>query len=168
MRIAVCPGSFDPVTNGHLDIIRRATRLFDQVVVAILSNADKTPLFPIERRLALIREATSDMPQVVVDQFDGLLVDYARSRGAVAIVRGLRAISDFEYELQMAMMNRRLDGEMETVFLMPSESYSFLSSRLVREVAMLGGRVEGLVPPGVLAALEETFGRPGPGGGRPA
>ena len=160
---AVCPGTFDPVTNGHLDIIRRACRLFDKVIVAVLNNAEKSPLFPVEERAELIREAVRELPGVVVDTFDGLLVDYARSQKAVAIVRGLRAISDFEYELQMAMMNRRLDEEMETVFLMPSESYSFLSSRLVREVAILGGEVDGLVPPGVARALE---GRLSPGRAR--
>jgi pantetheine-phosphate adenylyltransferase len=153
-RTAVCPGTFDPITNGHLDIIRRAGRLFDRVVVAILNNAEKSPLFPVDEREALVREALRDLPGVSVDSFDGLLVDYARSQGAVAIVRGLRAISDFEYELQMAMMNRRLDEVMETVFLMPSEAYSFLSSRLVREVVMLGGKVEGLVPPVVARALD--------------
>ena len=152
-RTAVCPGTFDPITNGHIDIIRRARGLFDQVIVAILGNAEKSPLFPVGEREAFIREAVSAIPGVEVDRFDGLLADYARRRGAVAIVRGLRAISDFEYELQMAMMNRRLNEEMETVFLMPSEAYSFLSSRLVREVAMLGGSVDGLVPPNVAVAL---------------
>lgn len=152
-RTAVCPGTFDPITNGHLDIIRRARLLFDRVIVAILGNAEKDPLFAMPEREAFIREAVSGMPGVEVDRFDGLLADYARRKGAVAIVRGLRAISDFEYELQMAMMNRRLNDEMETVFLMPSEAYSFLSSRLVREVAMLGGSVEGLVPPTVAKAL---------------
>lgn len=157
-RTAICPGSFDPITNGHLDIIARAARLFDRVIVAVLSNAEKAPLFTLEERKRMIEDAVRDMPGVVVDTFDGLLADYARSMGAAAIVRGLRAISDFEYEMQMAMMNRRLYEDMETVFMMPSEAYSFLSSRLVREVAALGGSVKGLVPPGVAVELGGRLG----------
>jgi len=160
---AVCPGTFDPITNGHLDIIRRARRLFDRVIVAVLNNEEKSPLFSLSERMDLARESLKDMPEVEVDCFNGLLVDYARRRGAEAIVRGLRAISDFEYEMQMAMMNRRLDERVETVFLMPSETYSFLSSHLVREVARLGGSLQGLVPPVVTRALELRLGA---GGGR--
>ena len=155
---AVYPGTFDPVTNGHLDIIRRGSRLFSKVIVAILRNPEKLPLFTVTERASLIGAAVAPLGNVRVDTFDGLLVDYARSQGATAIVRGLRAISDFEYELQMAMMNRRLHKEVETVFMMPSESYFYLSSRLVREVVMLGGSVEGLVPDPVVRALAVKFG----------
>jgi pantetheine-phosphate adenylyltransferase len=150
---AVYPGTFDPVTNGHLDIIRRGSRLFSNVIVAILINADKAPLFTVRERADMVASATSDLPNVRVDTFEGLLVDYARRAGASVIVRGLRAVSDFEYELQMAMMNRRMNDEVETVFMMPSESYSYVSSRLVREVVMLGGSVDGLVPAEVARAL---------------
>src|SRR5215471_18453210 len=143
---AVYPGSFDPVTNGHLDIISRGSRLFDRVVVAILRNPDKEPLFSLEERMSILERATRGIPNVRVDSFDGLLVDYARRLKASVIVRGLRALSDFEYEFQMALMNRRLDSTLETVFMMPSETYSYLSSRLVKEVVRLGGSVEGLVP----------------------
>jgi pantetheine-phosphate adenylyltransferase len=154
---AVYPGTFDPVTNGHLDIIRRGSRLFTKVVIAILRNPDKTPLFTVAERAALITEAVSGLPNIRVDTFDGLLVDYARRQDARVIVRGLRAVSDFELELQMAMMNRRMNEDMETVFMMPSETYSYVSSRLVREVVMLGGSVRGLVPPLVEAALAEKY-----------
>jgi pantetheine-phosphate adenylyltransferase len=152
-RIAIYPGSFDPLTNGHLDIIRRGSRLFDRIVVAILRNIEKQPLFSVEERLEIARAVFSDLPNVEVDAFEGLLVDYARRRGANAIVRGLRAISDFEYEMQMALMNRRLHDDVETVFMMPAESYSYVSSRLVKEVFALGGNVTGLVPPLVEARL---------------
>ncbi len=154
-RIAVYPGTFDPVTNGHLDLVDRGRLRFDGLVVAILSNEEKLPMFTLEERIGFLRDATSRWPDVQVDTFDGLLVDYARTIGASVILRGLRAVSDFEYELQMAMMNRRLAPELETVFLMPSESYSYLSSRLVREVARLGGRLDGLVPESVARALAE-------------
>jgi pantetheine-phosphate adenylyltransferase len=149
MRIAVYPGSFDPLTNGHVDIIRRGARLFDRIVVAILVNEQKTPLFTTDERLEMVREAFAGDDAVEVDTFDGLLVDFVRRRGASAIVRGLRAVSDFEYEFQMALMNRRLDEHVETVFMMPAAEYSYISSRLVKEVAMLGGSVGGLVPPAV-------------------
>lgn len=146
-RVAVYPGSFDPLTNGHLDLIRRSRRLFDRVIVAVLVNEDKRPLFSVAERVAMAREALADDAGVEVDRFDGLLVDYVASRGAGAVVRGLRAVSDFEYEYQMALMNRRLNGHVETVFMMPAEQYVYISSRLVKEVCMLGGTVTGLVPP---------------------
>lgn len=169
--LAVYPGSFDPVTNGHLDIIRRGSRLFDRIVVAILRNPEKRALFSLEERKRIVLMATEGIPNVSVDSFDGLLVDYARRRGARVIVRGLRALSDFEYEYQMALMNRRLDSEIETVFMMPAEAYSYLSSRLVKEVVRLGGSVSGLVPEEVERRLGQRIGNgPGrrgrPGGGR--
>ncbi len=145
-RLAVYPGSFDPLTNGHVDIIKRGGRLFDRIVVAILLNLEKAPLFTAEERVAAAREVFKDQPNVEVDTFGGLLVDYARQREASAIVRGLRAISDFEYELQMALMNRHLNSEIETVFMMPAEPYTYVSSRLVKEVFALGGSIDGLVP----------------------
>jgi len=147
--VAVYPGTFDPLTNGHLDIIERGSRLFDRVIVAILENPEKDPMLTLEERIGLIRAATGRLKNVEVESFAGLLADYARSKGARVIVRGLRAISDFEYEFQMALMNRRLNPEMETVFMMPKEDYSYLSSRLVKEVVALGGSVKGLVPPEV-------------------
>ncbi|MCI0658030.1 MAG: pantetheine-phosphate adenylyltransferase [Acidobacteria bacterium] len=156
--LAVYPGSFDPVTNGHLDIIRRGSRLFDRIVVAILRNPEKEALFGLQERRRILQRATSGIPNVSVDSFDGLLVDYARRRGARVIVRGLRALSDFEYEFQMALMNRRLDSSIETVFMMPSEAYSYLSSRLVKEVVRLGGSVSGLVPPEVELRLGTRVG----------
>lgn len=152
-RLAVYPGSFDPLTNGHVDIIERGARLFDRIVLAILVNLDKSPLFSIEERVAILREVFASQPNVEVETFDGLLVDYARRRGADVIVRGLRAISDFEFEMQMALMNRRLDAEIETVFMMPAEQYTYLSSRLAKEVFALGGSVAGLVPDVVEARL---------------
>ena len=156
--VAVYPGSFDPVTHGHLDIIRRGSRLFDRIVVAVLKNPEKKPLFPLAERRRILRQATREIPNVSIDSFDGLLVDYARHWKARVIVRGLRALSDFEYEFQMALMNRRLDATIETVFMMPSEAYSYLSSRLVKEVARLGGSVAGLVPPEVDRRLGERMG----------
>jgi pantetheine-phosphate adenylyltransferase len=148
-RIALYPGSFDPLTNGHVDIIERGVKLFDRIIVAILRNIEKAPLFSVEERIDIAREVFATLPNVEVDAFGGLLVDYARLRGAHVIVRGLRAISDFEYEMQMALMNRRLSPEMETVFMMPAETFSYVSSRLVKEVFALGGNVTGLVPASV-------------------
>ncbi|HEX9428178.1 MAG TPA: pantetheine-phosphate adenylyltransferase [Candidatus Polarisedimenticolia bacterium] len=150
---AVCPGTFDPMTNGHLDIITRGARIFDQVLVAILRNPDKEPLFPLDERVEILKSVVGRLSNVRVETFDGLLVDYARARGAQAIVRGLRALSDFEYEYQMALMNRRLGPDIETVYMMPSETYSYVSSRLVKEVARLGGDVSGLVPREVVERL---------------
>ena len=160
-RTAVYPGTFDPVTNGHLDLVERASRQFDRLIIAILRHDEKSPVFSLEERMDLLREAAAPFPNVEVDAFHGLLVDYAQKVGAGTIVRGLRALSDFEYELQMAMMNRRLAPDVETVFLMPSEAYAYLSSRLVREVARLGGDLTGLVPAEVVAALQRRLG-PGP------
>jgi pantetheine-phosphate adenylyltransferase len=148
-RIGIYPGSFDPLTNGHVDIILRGARLFDRIIVAILVNPDKTPLFTPAERVELVREAFAAEPNVEVDTFDGLLVDYVGRRRANVIVRGLRAVSDFEYEMQMALMNRHLSPQVETVFMMPGEAYTYLSSRLVKEVFALGGSIAGLVPPGV-------------------
>ena len=149
MRIAVYPGSFDPLTNGHVDIIRRGARLFDRIVVAILVNEQKTPMFTTAERVAMARAAFAGDAAGAVETFDGLLVDFAARQQASAIVRGLRAVSDFEYEFQMALMNRRLNTRVETVFMMPAAEYSYISSRLVKEVVMLGGSVAGLVPPAV-------------------
>ena len=153
--LAIYPGSFDPVTNGHLDLIERGTKIFDRLVVAVLRNLDKEPLFPTEERVVMLREVTSQWANVEVDVFDGLLVDYARKRDAQVILRGIRAFSDYEYELQMALMNRRLESKIETVFMMPAEKYSYLSSRLVREIAHLGGDIKGLVPPTVEQRLQQ-------------
>ena len=156
-RVAVYPGTFDPVTNGHLDLCERGRRHFDRVILSVLRHDQKEPMFTIPERVELLREATSQWDNVDVSSFDGLLVDYARDAGATIILRGIRAVTDLEYEMQMAMMNRRLDETLETVFLVPSEAYSYVSSRLVREVASLGGSVDGLVPPVVSAALAEKF-----------
>ena len=145
-RVAVYPGSFDPLTNGHVDIIHRGARLFDRIVVAILKNAAKHALFSVDERAEIIREVFAGEANVEVDTFDGLLVDYVERRDAQVIVRGLRAVSDFEFEFQMALMNRRLRPKIETVFMMPAEQYTYISSRLIKEVFSLGGRVEGLVP----------------------
>ena len=144
--LAVYPGSFDPITMGHVDIIQRGSRLFDRIVVAVLINADKSPLFTVGERVEIARDVFRDRTNVEVDTFDGLLVDYARRRDAKVIVRGLRAVSDFEYEMQMALMNRRLSPDVETVFMMPAEPYTYVSSRLVKEVVALGGSVTTLVP----------------------
>ena len=158
-RIAVYPGSFDPITNGHLDIIERARGLCDRLVLAVLVNDEKRPLFSVEQRIAMIRENVlpSDGARIEVRRFSGLLVDFARSVGARMIVRGLRAMSDFEYEFQMALMNRRLAPKVETVFLMAKEEYSYVSSRLVKEVARLGGDVSALTPPGAARALAKAY-----------
>jgi pantetheine-phosphate adenylyltransferase len=144
--LAVYPGSFDPLTNGHVDIISRGARLFDRIIVAILVNAEKAPLFSMEERVEIARSVFRDQQNVEVDTFDGLLVDYVERRGAQVIVRGLRAVSDFEFEFQMALMNQRLKPTIETVFMMPAEQYTYISSRLIKEVFTLGGRVHGLVP----------------------
>ena len=151
----VYPGSFDPLTNGHVDIITRGARLFDRIIVAILVNAEKAPLFSMAERVEIARVVFKDYPNVEVDTFDGLLVDYVKRRKAGVIVRGLRAISDFEFEFQLALMNRRLNSEIETVFMMPAEQYSYISSRLIKEVFALGGRVHGLVPDMVEERLRE-------------
>jgi pantetheine-phosphate adenylyltransferase len=156
-RIAVYPGTFDPVTNGHLDLADRSRRHFDSLVMAVLDNEGKEPLFSVEQRVALLEQAVSGWENVKVGSFDGLLVDYARDLGASVILRGIRAITDFEYEMQMAMMNRKLEPAIEAVFLLPSEAYTYVSSRLVREVARLGGTVEELVPHSVAEALTERF-----------
>ena len=153
--VALYPGSFDPLTNGHVDIIQRGSRLFDRIVVAVLINVEKAPLFTVPERVDIAREVFRGWSNVEVDTFDGLLVDYARSKRAGVIVRGLRAVSDFEYELQMALMNRRLNPDVETVFMMPAEPYTYLSSRLVKEVVALGGSVHGLVPEIVERRLRE-------------
>jgi len=154
--IAIYPGSFDPVTNGHIDLIERSSRLADRLIVAILRNESKEPLFSAEERMAMIRDSVG-VPNMEVDSFDGLLMDYAHARNATLIVRGIRAISDYEYELQMALMNRRLRPEIETVFLMAGEAYSFISSKLVKEVFWLGGNVDSLVPPLVAERLHERM-----------
>jgi pantetheine-phosphate adenylyltransferase len=158
--LAVFPGSFDPITNGHLDIVDRALAVFDRVRMAILRNPEKQPLFSVDERLALIREAYRGNPRVEADTFSGLLVDYAERAGASVIIRGIRAISDWEYELQMGLMNRRLNPQIETVFMIPAESYSYVSSRLVKEVFQLGGRVSDVVPPIVEKRLREKYGAP--------
>lgn len=145
--IAIYPGSFDPVTNGHLDLIERGEKMFDLLIVAVLRNAEKSPLFSVQERVEMLREVTKQWTGVEVDVFDGLLVDYARKRGAGVILRGIRAVSDYEYELQMALMNRKLEARLETVFMLPGLSYSYLSSKLVREIAQLGASLKGLVPP---------------------
>jgi len=157
MRTAIYPGSFDPLTNGHLDVIQRAAKLFDRVVVAVAKNADKRPLFTLEERLALVRHAVRHLPGVEADAFDGLLIDYVLRRKAQAIVRGLRAVSDFEFEFQLALMNRKLNENIETIFMMPKDTYTFLSSRIVKEIARLNGDVSPFVSAHVEAALKKKF-----------
>lgn len=154
---AIYPGSFDPPTNGHLDLIGRGSHIFDRLVVAILRNPEKSPLFTVSERQRMLEELTSDFKNVRVDTFDGLTVDYAAKVNASAVLRGIRALSDYEYELQMALMNRKLRPDLETVFMMPAEQYSYLSSRLVREVARLGGKISGLVPEMVETRLKEKL-----------
>ena len=155
--IAIYPGSFDPITTGHLDLIKRSSELFGTLIVSILRNENKQPLFTVAERMEMLREVCARFPNVQVDWFDGLLVHYATRKGAKVIIRGIRAISDYEYELQMALMNRRLQPEIETVFLMAGEAYSFISSRLVKEVHRLGGDISGLVPPSVEARLRNRM-----------
>ena len=157
--VAIYPGSFDPVTNGHLDLIERASKLFGHLVVAILLNPEKDgPFFPVPERVEMLKEVVGHLPNVEVDTFKGLLVDYARRKDARVIVRGIRAVSDYEYELQMALMNRQLAPGLETVFMLPAQAYSYLSSRLVREVASLGGSIKELVPPVVEARIRAKVG----------
>lgn len=158
-KVAICPGSFDPVTNGHLDIIHRAAELFDEVIVLVLTNTSKTPVFTKEERVQLIERATADLPQVTVESFDGLLADYAKKKQAVAIVKGLRAMSDFEYEFQMALTNRKLYPEAETVFLTTKEEHMYLSSSLVRQVAGLGGDISDFVPACIVPDIFNKIGK---------
>jgi len=157
MRTAIYPGSFDPLTNGHLDVVQRAAKLFDSVIVAVAKNDGKHPLFTLEERVVLVRQSVKKMPNVTVDAFDGLLVNYVVSKKARAIVRGLRAISDFEFEFQLALMNRKLNENVETIFMMPKDTYTFLSSRIVKEIARLGGDVSPFVPNHVQAALTKKL-----------
>jgi pantetheine-phosphate adenylyltransferase len=157
MRTAIYPGSFDPLTNGHLDVVQRATKLFDRLIVAVAASEGKGPLFPLEERVKMVQESVRHLPNVEVDAFEGLLVEYAERRSAVAVVRGLRAVSDFEFEFQLALMNRKLNERIETIFMMPKDTYTFLSSRIVKEIARLGGDVSAFVPVHVRAALSKTL-----------
>ena len=156
-RIAICPGSFDPITNGHVDIIERAVPIFDEIIVAVLNNSSKQPLFSVQERMELIADVTSHLPQIKVDSFNGLLVDYAAEVGATAIVRGLRAVSDFEYEMQVASINKKMNDQIETLFMMTNNQYSFLSSSIVKEAAKYGASVADLVPPSVEEALRQKY-----------
>jgi pantetheine-phosphate adenylyltransferase len=151
--MVIYPGSFDPITNGHLDLIQRATKLFDRVVVAIARNESKHPLFPQNERVQMVRQAIQGLANVEADSFDGLLINYVERRGAQAVIRGLRAVSDFEFEFQLALMNRKLNERIETIFMMPKDTYTFLSSRIIKEIASLGGDVSGFVPSHVREAL---------------
>jgi pantetheine-phosphate adenylyltransferase len=155
--IAIYPGSFDPPTNGHLDLIQRGSKIFEELVVAILRNSEKTPMFSVAERLEMLKELTADLKNVRLDTFHGLMVEYAKSIDAICVLRGIRAVSDYEYELQMALMNRKLEPTLETVFMMPADKYSYVSSRLVREVAQAGGPVRGLVPEVVELKLREKL-----------
>jgi pantetheine-phosphate adenylyltransferase len=163
MRTAIYPGTFDPLTNGHLDVVQRAAKLFDRVVMAVAKNDGKQPMFTSDERFVLVQKAVKHLPNVEADKFDGLLVEYVVSRKAQAIVRGLRAVSDFEFEFQLALMNRKLNENIETIFMMPKDTYTFLSSRIVKEIARLGGDVRAFVPAHVQDALARKFG--GPKGG---
>jgi len=154
-RVAIYPGSFDPLTNGHLSLIQRGLKIFDELVVAVANNPDKTPLFTFQERMQMIRDAVGNDPRVEVDSFDGLLVQYAQRRGVHTVLRGLRAVSDFEYEFQLANMNRKLDPQFDSVFVMTGEDYFYVTSRLVREVSRFGGDVSSLVPANVQAALRQ-------------
>lgn len=156
-RTAIYPGTFDPFTNGHLDLVKRGLRIFDHLIVAVAPSPRKNPLFTVDERLAMIRETLKGYKRVSMEMFEGLLVDYVRERKGTAIIRGLRAVSDFEYELQLALMNRRLSSEIETVFMMPSEEYSYLTATIAKEISSLGGTVKGLVPPHVDHALRRKF-----------
>ncbi len=156
-RTAIYPGTFDPITNGHLDVLQRTLKIFDNVIVAVAPSQKKTPLFTIEERIIFINEAIKGLPGARVEAFSSLLVDYAKGTGSIALIRGLRAVSDFEYEMQIALMNRRISPDVETVFMMPSEEYTFLSSTIVKEVASFGGPVTGLVPEIVETALKVKF-----------
>jgi pantetheine-phosphate adenylyltransferase len=157
MRRAIYPGSFDPVTNGHLDVIERARKLFDEVIVAVAHNDEKQALFSLQERLDLLRATAAEIDRVQITQFDGLLVKFAAAQKATAVIRGLRAVSDFEFEFQMALMNRKLETSVETIFLMPKEEYTYLSSRIIKEIARLGGDVSSFVPPAVAKALGKKF-----------
>jgi len=156
-RTAIYPGSFDPLTNGHLDVIQRAAKLFDRVIVAVAENESKQPLFTLAERVALVKQAVTKLPNVRTDSFSSLLVEYVAAQKAQAIVRGLRAVSDFEFEFQLALMNRKLDENIETIFMMPKDTYTFLSSRIVKEIARLGGDVRSFVPPNVQLALKKKL-----------
>jgi len=158
-RVAVYPGTFDPVTYGHIDIIKRASKIFDKVIVAVAHNTGKNPLFTVEERVAMIRDAAKDIRGVAVDDFDGLVVEYVKRVGSNVMVRGLRMLSDFEYEFQMALTNRKLDGEIETIFMMPREDYSYVSSKLIKEAVGLGAKLDSLVPGKVANALEAKCGK---------
>jgi pantetheine-phosphate adenylyltransferase len=162
MRTVVYPGSFDPLTNGHLDLIRRAAKLFDRVIVAIAENETKHPFFSLAERRHMVARAVASLPNVQVDTFNGLLVDYVNQRSGHAIIRGLRAVSDFEFEFQLALMNRKLNERVETIFMMPKDTYTFLSSRIVKEIARLGGDVTAFVPPHVVRALVKKLAKSAP------